>query len=77
MERAVWSFYNWWRDIIRSGEIWRELFGAFIIGQGSRDAYSNQLYLRRDIIKSGEIWRELLKDIISVEIYGESCLELL
>ena len=27
-----------------SGESWRELFRAFITGEGSRDAYSNQLY---------------------------------
>ena len=31
LERAVWSFINWRRDIIRGKEIWTGLIGALIL----------------------------------------------
>ena len=42
MEGAIWSFYI-------GGEIWRELFGAFINKEGYGGSCSELLYLRRDL----------------------------
>ena len=62
MEEVVWSSYI-------DGEIWRELFGAVIIGEGSQKTCLEQLYSRRDIIRSGEIWTGLIKALTLAERY--------
>ena len=49
LQRVIWSFINWWRDIIRSGEIWTGLIRVFILVERYGGSYLEILYLRRDL----------------------------
>ena len=43
LERAVWSFINWRRDIIRGKEIWTGLIGALILAERYGESCSELL----------------------------------